>query len=367
MEPSSIRTGIYATLAHVYHQLGDVSDAIDHYSTAIKQERALLEQSPSRLDGNHNRRILRWLEGMCKVYIEVCQYGCALCVLKDIYDIQVDVVGSSSLEVANTLCNMGLMHYLLDMYTPSLHFYQEALRITFAFLQDFDQAMNGTTAELASRLPLLSRSQVAMNVGDSLNAMGLLYFKLKRYEESASAFSCSLMIREKIMGPYHRDVTILFYNLAMVRMEVLDAPRAISLYREGLERDRVGLGDYYHPTLSSALQFLAEIYNQSGELHESSICLQQALEIEYRNGASNHARGEPKSDNHLASACRLLNVIGNIHLMQANVPAAMECFVQATHISAKLVALGHPHIPLVVAGHVFCHLTRSQPECAAAA
>lgn len=366
----------YAALANVCHQLGDVSDAIDHYSNSIKQERVVLarqlQESPSQLDRSHYSRLLQRLEAVCRVYVDVRQYRSALCVFKEIYDIHIDVTGSNSFEVATALCNIGLMYYLLQLYTPSLRFYQETLRISLTLLQYFKDAVNinAYTAEGGSPFPPTSPLALDVCVGDSLNAMGLLYFKLRRYDESASAFSCSLTIREKLLGPHHRDVTIIYYNLAMVRSEASDARLAIYLYHEGLRRDKVRLGDSYHPSLSSTLQCLAEIYSQIGELDDSLICFQQALEIECLMAihlSSNTAVCAPRFAGHLSSICRLLNVIGNIHLMQANIPAALECFVQAARSAAKLVALGYPHIPLVVAGHVFCHVTRSQPPCAAAA
>jgi tetratricopeptide (TPR) repeat protein len=260
----------------------------------------------------------------------------------------------------------------MQLYTPSLRFYQETLRISLTLFQYLHDAVNSNTniAEAAGRFPPISPLALEICVADTFNAMGLLYFKLRRYDESVSTFNSSLMIREKLLGPYHRDVIITFYNLAMVRLEASDPRLAIYMYHEGLRRERVRLGNPYHPSLSSKLQCMAEIYSKLGELNDSSICFQQALEIEcivaIRLSSQAVVCGS-RFDGHLASICRLLNVIGNIRLMQANIATAMECFVQAARSTARLVALGYPHIPLVVAGHVFCHLARSQPECAAVA
>lgn len=356
--PSYLAQHFLAQLADTCHQLGDCSEAIEHYTSAAQQERSVTE---------HSTRLMGYLDAICRIYVEVRQYNYALCVFKEIYDIQIDALGPNSLDVASTLCNIALMHFMLEFYTPSLHFYQETLRISLTLLEEY----NAKRTSDPDHTDEPKAYALNMGVGDSLNAMGLLYFKLRRFEEAAGAFSCSLGIREKLLGPYHRDVTILWYNLAMVWVETGDLPRAIPLYEEGIRRERIGLGgDPLHPALSSTLQYLGEIYNQSGEIDQSLQCFQQALAIEKRQAllqGTSPKKNRNSKINHWTGVCRLLNVIGNIHLMQANIPATMKCFVEAARTASLLLACGNQYIPLVVAGHMFCHLTRLYPSCASAA
>jgi hypothetical protein len=64
-----------------------------------------------------------------------------------------DVTGSNSFEVATSLFNIGTIHYLLQLYTPSLRFYQETLRISLTLFQDLHDAVNSNAdiAEAAGR------------------------------------------------------------------------------------------------------------------------------------------------------------------------------------------------------------------------
>jgi hypothetical protein len=72
----------------------------------------------------------------------------------------------------------------------------------------------------------------------------------------------------------------------------------------------------------------------------------------------------------LASICSLLNVIGNLYLMKANIPAMMDCFVEAAREAAMIYASDgsdNVNIPIIMAGHAFCHLSQTHPGCAPAA
>ena len=360
---SHSKVGSYlADLGNICWELGDNDEAVDYYKAAVKHESISVVPKP------RTSIVLGYLEAIGRIYVEECNYSLALYTYKEVYDIQLRAMSQNSLEVASTLCNMGLMHYLLQAYRPSLRFYQETLKISLCLLDSIECHQMQTDPQLC-----LERSCefLQKSAADSLNVMGLLYCKLGQFGEAENAFSFALSLREKVLGLYHKDVTALVYSIAKVRVQMGGSYAALQIYLEGLRRDKVGLGDEHHPDLSLIYQNLGGLYNEIGDIESSLQCFQAALKIECTSVVA-ISQGvvtthHSSTRQHWTAASRLLNVIGNIHLMMSNIPATMHYFVEAARTAALGLTQDYQHAPIVVTGHLFCYLTRSYPPCASAA
>jgi hypothetical protein len=196
---------LHAALANACHQLGDASNAINHWCSSIEQERMALAQwfqeSHSQLDQSHYRRLLKRLKAVCQVYVDFRQYSHAQCVFKEIDDIHLEVTGPNSQYGSHALPVTTV--YTIFALLPRL-------RISLTLLQysnDAEHSSNDTVDAGTSHFPPMSPLALGRCVGDSLNAM------ISSDTTNLRVLSVALWWSERI--PYQQDVTIIYYNLAM--------------------------------------------------------------------------------------------------------------------------------------------------------
>jgi len=195
-----------------------------------------------------------------------------------------------------------------------------------------------------------------MDVASSLNSIGLVLFKLDYFDMAKDAFLECLNIRKRILGDDHRDIAIMWYNLATIYLEKGEDHTAMKLYSESLRVERRALGEK-HPEISLTLQHLGQMRQERGELEAAVEFFQEALEIERMVLTQKQQSGRSVQETK-ACICKLLNLIGNIHLMCGRVDDMMECFVEACQF-------GQNHgESLIIAGHNFYGLSRLHPPCA---
>ena len=93
------------------------------------------------------------------------------------------------------------------------------------------------------------------------------------------SFIESLRIRRKLLGPDHRDVAILLYNIATIHLETGSDDEAMEFYRETLRVERVALGDN-HRDLVLTIQHVGQVHQQRGELLDALKYFCEALHIQ---------------------------------------------------------------------------------------
>jgi tetratricopeptide (TPR) repeat protein len=135
-----------------------------------------------------------------------------------------------------------------------------------------------------------SNSDDNFEVAAALNSIGLVLFSQGVYGLAERCFGDSLRVRTKILGPDHHDVAILWYNIATIYLESGDDDRAINCYKETLRVERTALGEKHHDVVLT-LQHLGLVHQQRGEIEQEG----------------------------RMAVAKLLNLIGNIHLQQANI------------------------------------------------
>lgn len=248
---------------------------------------------------------------------------------RTVYAIQLDVFGPKSLEVAATLCSIGLMLYLKQDLQSSLNYYQEALRVRQEFFktnQNFD-------------------------IAATFNSIGLIAFKMNKLDLAKNAFQHCIRIRVKLEGTdCHRDIVTLYSNLGTVFLGNGEDKEAIQMFAESIRLERKTLGEK-HLGVAVSLQHLAQLHQDRGELEMAHEYFEEALEI------TREADGSMMANKH-RTICTLLNLMGNIHLMKAEVPQMLECFTEATRVC------DHDFNSLVIAGYTFYGISKMHPPCA---
>jgi tetratricopeptide (TPR) repeat protein len=252
----------------------------------------------------------------------------ALDVYREVYSIQLDVFGPASLEVAATLCSIGLMLYLKNNLKSSLNYYQEALKVR----QDYF----GTNDNF--------------DIAATFNSIGLIAFKMSKFELARTSFEECIRIRVNLEGTAcHRDIVTLYSNLGTVYLANGQDKESIQMFAESIRLERKTLGDK-NLGVAVSLQHLAQLHQDRGELELAREYFVDALKI-------TRSVDEASMANKQQTICTLLNLMGNIHLMRAEVPEMMECFVEASRVVNDCCSL-------VIAGYTFYGISKMHPPCA---
>jgi tetratricopeptide (TPR) repeat protein len=318
--------GCHSEVTSTLNKLGNVCYEMQDYSGAMKYYKEWLEIEILILSPNHPN-VITTLTNIAGLYKHQGRLGKAISTYRRVYDMQLKTLGKDSLEVAGTLSSMGLMQYHLKSYDRALESYQEALRVR--------RDHYGCTNENA-------------DVASTLNSLGLVLFKQEVFEMAKECFMESLQISRNILGPNHRDVAILWYNIATIFFETGEGDVAVKYYKESLRVERAALGPE-HENVVLALQHLGQVLQQLGNRDEALQYFSQALEIERKGKYNMKAIGN------------ILNLIGNVHLQQGDVVQMMKCYIEASRVYKTNRQCGEG---LVIAGYNFYGLSKLHPPCA---
>jgi len=337
-------------LALFYNNLGSLSYELRDYDAALGYYMECAKIQSEFLELSHPHTVISLLN-MAQIHKQTGAYKKAFKLYREVYNIHFENFGPSSVEVATTISSMALMKYLAKDYQVALNFYQEALRLH-----------RERKVDSSSKHDLQVRD---MDIASTLNSIGLILFKMNFFDFAKDAFVECLNIRKNVLGEDHRDIAIMIYNLATIYLEKGEDHTAMKLYSESLRVERRALGEK-HPEISCTLQHLGQMHQEKGELEIAVEYFQEALDIE-RTVLSNTAMdvgsdgGNHGNTASTASVCKLLNLIGNIHLMCGRVDEMMQCFQEACHYGR------HKGEGLIIAGHNFYGLSRLHPPSAASA
>jgi tetratricopeptide (TPR) repeat protein len=274
--------------------------------------------------------ILATLQNIAQIHRDCGSFDDALGKYKELYSLQLETFGPNSLDIAKTLTLMGHMHYQKKEYTSSIELYQQALQIQRDFFGSDD----------------------SLEIASTLNSIGLVLFQEGILDLAKACFTDSLRTRLKVLGPNHRDVAILWYDIATIYLETGNDELALKLYRETLRVEKFALGEKHRDVILT-IQHLGLVHQQRGDLDEAEKYFSEALEIERHNGG-----------NESAAVIKLLNLLGNIYMQRANVDKMMKCYIEATRL---IQANGNETDILVIAGFNFYGLSRTHPPAAGSA
>lgn len=258
--------------------------------------------------------------------------GCfaeALLCYSQMHSIHLEIYGPNSLEVAATISSMGHLQYQLKNHEGAFEWYQHALQIQRKHCGEGGRGNAGVASTLIS--------------------IGLVLFSKGILELAKACFTESMVIRRTLFGPDHRDIAILWYNLATICLQEGDEESAILLYKETLRIERRSFTEN-HRDVVLTLQHLAIVYQRQGELDLALECFGEALAYER----------EKRNQNYL-SVGKLLNLIGNIHLQMGRAGPMMSSYTEASRIIIERCDLNEI---VVISGFNSYLLSRLHPPCA---
>lgn len=308
------------------NDLGSLSYEMNSYEEALEYFQECLAVQRKVLDEACHPHLLITLLNIAQIQKQSSDLNAAFETYREIYALQAESSEKDTLEVASTVSSMGLMKYLVKDFTSALNFYLEALRL---------------------RRLHFGEDAVHADIASTLNSIGLVYFKLNHCAQANETFMECMKIRQALLGPNHRDVAILFYNIATVLIESGDDEAAMKFYKESLRVERIVLGQN-HPEIAQTLRHLGQVHQEQGKLTEALKLFTEAVSI------LQHA--EETKDT--VAISQLLNLIGDIHLMHGEIDKMMICFAEACNL------LGQDGISLTIAGRSYYDITRLHPPCA---
>jgi tetratricopeptide (TPR) repeat protein len=119
-------------------------------------------------------------------------------------------LGAQHTEVACSLNNLALLHYLRGEYGKAEPLYHRALAI-------WELAL-GQHPDLAF----------------AISNLAVLYFDLGEYEKAEPLYQRALAIRQKVLEPQHPDIAVSLNNLAFLYREQGEYEKAEPLHRQAL-------------------------------------------------------------------------------------------------------------------------------------
>jgi tetratricopeptide (TPR) repeat protein len=317
-------------LASLLRDMGCLYSMTNHLHKALEAHTESLQiQQVAYKNDSRNPNIMVTLLHIAQTKKKQGDYTAALDVYRTVYSIQLDVFGPQSLEVAATLCSIGLMLYLKHDLKSSLNYYQEALQVRKEYF----------------------KSDLNFDIAATYNSIGLIAFKMNKLELAKTSFQECIRIRVQLEGTdCHRDIVTLYSNLGTVYLANGEDKESIQMFSESIRLERKTLGDK-HLGVAVSLQHLAQLHQDRGELELAHQYFVEALEI-------TRQVDEGIMANKQRTICTLLNLMGNIHLMRAEVKEMMECFTEASRVK------GHDCSSLVIAGYTFYGISKLHPPCA---
>jgi CHAT domain-containing protein/Tfp pilus assembly protein PilF len=125
------------------------------------------------------------------------------------------------------------------------------------------------------------------DVADAINLLASLYWYEGAYAKAEPLFQRALAIREKAFGPEHPQVAAVLHNLGVLYMDTGDYAKAESFYQRALDSSEKALGPD-HPNVATILDSLANVYRRKGEYAKAEPLYQRGLAIRERSRGPDH-------------------------------------------------------------------------------
>lgn len=164
---------------------------------------------------------------------------------------------------------------------------------------------------------------------DRLNQQVIELYQAGRYAEAIPLAERALAIREKKLGPEHRDVAMTLYNLAALYYRQSDYGRVGPLYERALSIQEKTLGPE-HPDVARTLEGLGELYLDQGDYPTAAPLLQRALAIREKKFGPEHA-----------VVARTLNTLAVMYRIQGDYRQAMSLLKRAFEIQTNRLEPEH--------------------------
>jgi CHAT domain-containing protein/Tfp pilus assembly protein PilF len=152
--------------------------------------------------------------------------------------------------------------------------YQEGIKLLGA--GKYEEAL--TLVERAGEIRERVLGPEHRDVAETINGLGALYFYKGEYAKTESLYQRGLDIREKVLGPEHPIVAASLNNLAIVYQEKGEYAKAEPLYQRALAIREKVLGPE-HALVAASLSNLATLHFKTGAYLKAEPLYQRALAI----------------------------------------------------------------------------------------
>lgn len=232
---------------------------------------------------------------------ERARYSQSAFLLKKALELRTQLYGTDSLEVAESMNNVGGDYLCQGLYEQAISLFQTALalrerlqtpghpeiavslnNLALLYLQ---QGQYGQAEPLFLRaLQLweqLAQAEFVDNLARTLNNLALLYHKQQQFRQAEPLYRRALTLWEHIRGPVHPDVATCLYNLAVLLHQHGEDARAESLFQRVIAIREQTLGQD-HPGIAHSLTYLAKVCQKQWKYAEAELLFTQALTIRRR-------------------------------------------------------------------------------------
>jgi eukaryotic-like serine/threonine-protein kinase len=175
-------------------------------------------------------------------------------------------IGRPDLRLAQTLCDLGVLHREAGDMAGAERLLEEAL---------------------ALRRQL--RGNDHNDVAITLVELGRVHNRIERFDLAEALFREALEIRRRVLGEEHREVAVSLGDLAVLLWQKGDLAAAESFFAESIPMHRRTVGPD-HPNVGLSLANLAQLRIDQGELATAESLLQDAVAIFQQSFGKTHWR-----------------------------------------------------------------------------
>lgn len=175
-------------------------------------------------------------------------------------------IGPDSADLARTLNEIGVLHYLQN---------------------DFEDAESFFKRSLEMRENVLGPDHIDMS--QSLNNLAALYNDRKLYSKAEPLYERTLKIRMKNLSSDHPSIASVIKHLALLYRKQGKLDKAEPLYMQAVEIREKSFG-LHHPSVATALVNLAVLYSQQNKHMDAEPLYMRALRIYEDSFGPHHPR-----------------------------------------------------------------------------
>jgi CHAT domain-containing protein/Tfp pilus assembly protein PilF len=211
----------------------------------------------------------------------------------------------------------------------------EALKLDTEFLRLYRAGKYDEARPLAERVLEIRERLLGpehRDLAEALNSLGRLYKNKGDYAEAEPLFKRALAIREKVLGLEHPGVAAFINDLAMLYLYKGEYAKTELLHQRALGIREKALGPE-HPDVAASLNNLAVLHHERGAYLKAASLFQRALAILEKSLGPDHR-----------NVAISLNNLANIYSKMGEYAKAEPFYQRALAIREKALGQEHPDV-----------------------
>jgi len=254
-------------------------------------------------------------------------------------------------DIAQSLNNIGLVHYERRAFDDALAAHLEALDIRRRALPrdhpDIAASLNNIGIvhcqrrvfddALAAHLEALDIRRRALppdhpDIATSLSNIGVVHDERRAFDDALAAHRDALDIRRRTLPPDHPDIAASLNNIGIVHSQQRAFDDALAAHLEALAIRRRALPPD-HPHIAASLNNIGIVHGQRDAFNDALVAHREALDI--------RRRALPPDHPDIAES---LNNIGVVHGQRGAFDGALATHLEALDIRCRALPPDHPDI-----------------------